>query len=281
MVKTNTQNMSIKFDHVVQVVSDLPRACKDFESQGFTVTPGGKHYKGISENALVFFEDGTFLELLTMRKGINARLIRLFHRTKLFKQWQYSPKYGIAYRFYNRAIEQPDGITDFCLLAEEPQAEYDRIQGQGIFLTNMLNAGRKKPDGSRAHWKMYGPYIADLPFLRSDYTPSSPLPESAITHNNGIKGISTIHQLALDFKDSLNKYEVLLDKAPDFHDSKLGVFKSGDFEYKIYRAASHPELQKQLSGKGIGLYGLSFSGGDQSKLNLTRLHGLQVVNQEN
>ncbi|MEM8895489.1 MAG: VOC family protein [Bacteroidota bacterium] len=269
--------MSIRFDHVVHVVKDLPQACKDFESQGFTVTPGGNHYKGISKNALIFFQDGTFLELLTLRSSLNAKLIRLFHKTKVFKKWQYSPKYGVAYRFYNRAIEQPDGVTDFCLLVDDSRAEYDRIQAEGIFLTNVLNAGRKKPDGSKVAWDMYAPYIADLPFLRSNYTPSAPLPESATTHTNGITGMSAIHQLALDFKDSTNKYTSLLGKAPSFHDSKLTTFEEDGFEYHIYRASSHPDLQKQLSGKGIGLYGLTFKGGDPSKLDLSKLHGLQVV----
>ncbi|GEM_PF-620481 len=269
--------MSIHFDHVVQVVKDLPQACKDFESQGFTVTQGGVHYKGISKNALVFFKDGSFLELLTLRKSLNARFLRLLHKSKLFKKWQYSPKYGVAYRFYNRAIEQSDGVTDFCLLVDDPQSSYERIQKEGIFLTQMLSAGRKKPDGSRVSWKMFAPYIADLPFMRSDYSPASSLPENATTHSNGIRGIGAIHQLALDFKDSLTKYQSLLNKEPDYHDSKLGIFKEGDFEYKIYRASSNPALQKQLSGKGIGLYGLSFTGGDPNSFDQSKLHGLQIV----
>lgn len=269
--------MSTTFDHVVQVVHDLPQATKDFQDQGFTVTPGGVHFKGISENNLIFFQDGSFIELLAMRKSINAKVLRMLHGTKLFKKWQYSAKYGVAYRFYNRAIEQPEGVTDFCLLVDDPGLAYSRIQKEGIFLTDMLDAGRKKPDGSKVSWKMFAPYIADLPFLRSDYAPKGELPSTATQHANGITGISAIHQLALDFKDSLAKYTSLLDVAPAFTDTKVGVFETGAFNYKIYRASTNPELQKQLSGKGIGLYGLSFAAPTKPALDVSRLHGLQVV----
>lgn len=269
--------MSVTFDHVVHVVHDLPQATKDFQDQGFTVTPGGVHFRGVSENNLIFFEDGSFIELLTMRKSFNAKMLRLLHGTKLFKKWQYSPKYGVAYRFYNRAIEQSDGITDFCLLVDDPPSAYDRIQKEGIFLTDVLHAGRKKPDGSKVSWKMFAPYIADLPFLRSDYAPKGDLPTSATQHTNGITGISAIHQLALDFKDSLAKYTSLLGIPPTFTDDKMGVFSDGDFEYKIYRASTNPKLQSQLSGKGIGLYGLTFKGSKKTELDASQLHGLQIV----
>jgi hypothetical protein len=270
--------MSTTFDHVVHVVQDLPQATKDFQDQGFTVTPGGVHFRGVSENNLIFFKDGTFIELLTLRKSFNAKMLRMLHRTKLFKKWQYSAKYGVAYRFYNRAIEQPDGLTDFCLLVDDPSANYERIQQAGVFLTDMLHAGRKKTDGSIVSWQMFAPYIADLPFLRSDYVPKAELPSSATDHANGIMGISAIHQLALDFKDSLSKYVSLLGAAPSFSDSKMGIFTNGEFHYKIYRASTNPDIQKQLSGKGIGLYGISFSAPSQPILDVTKLHGLQVIN---
>ncbi len=269
--------MSTKFDHVVHVVHDLPQATIDFQDQGFTVTPGGVHFKGVSENNLIFFQDGSFIELLTMRKSLSAKVLRMLHGSKLFKKWQYSPKYGVAYRFYNRAIEQPEGVTDFCLLVDDPSSAYSRIQKEGIFLTDMLHAGRKKPDGSKVSWKMFAPYIADLPFLRSDYTPKGELPGTATQHANGILGVSAIHQLALDFKDSLSKYTSLLDIAPAFTDAKLGVFEDGAFKYKIYRASTNPQLQAQLSGKGIGLYGLSFAAPNKPSLDVSKLHGLQIV----
>lgn len=269
--------MSTSFDHVVHIVHDLAQATRDFQEQGFTVTPGGVHFKGISENNLIFFQDGSFIELLALRNGLNASALRLIHHTKQFKRWQYSPKYGVAYRFYNRAMEQPEGLTDFCLLVSDPAAAYSRIQNEGVFLTAMLEAGRKKPDGCVVQWKMFAPYIADLPFLRSDYTPKRALPSAATQHANGITGISAIHQLALDFKDSLAKYTTLLGFPPAIVNDRMCVFTEGKFEYKLYRASANPELQQQLSGKGIGLFGLSFSGLAGAQLDIRQLHGLQLV----
>ena len=95
---------SLKFDHIVLVVRDLKKATADFQSQGFTVTPGGVHYKGLSENALIFLEDGTFIELLALRKSFRTSVLQSIRKTKFFKRWQYSVKKGIAFRFYSRAM---------------------------------------------------------------------------------------------------------------------------------------------------------------------------------
>jgi hypothetical protein len=53
-----------KLDHVVIVVRDLAPAIDGYRRRGFTVTPGGRHADGATENALVPFSDGSYLELV-------------------------------------------------------------------------------------------------------------------------------------------------------------------------------------------------------------------------
>ena len=57
--------MLTRLDHLVILVRDLELAASDYESLGFTVTPGGEHADGLTRNALVPFRDGTYLELVS------------------------------------------------------------------------------------------------------------------------------------------------------------------------------------------------------------------------
>ena len=54
-------------DHVVVVLPALGPAVEAFAAAGFTVTPGGRHDALPTENALVCFADGSYLELLAAR----------------------------------------------------------------------------------------------------------------------------------------------------------------------------------------------------------------------
>src|SRR5262245_25569131 len=59
--------MPARLDHVVAVVSSLAEATRAFDAAGFTVTAGGRHDAIPTENALVAFADGSYLELLAAR----------------------------------------------------------------------------------------------------------------------------------------------------------------------------------------------------------------------
>ncbi|HZP95489.1 MAG TPA: VOC family protein [Candidatus Limnocylindria bacterium] len=49
-------------DHVVLVTLDLAAAVAEWRGRGFSVRMGGTHAGGLSENALVGFSDGSYLE---------------------------------------------------------------------------------------------------------------------------------------------------------------------------------------------------------------------------
>ena len=56
--------MLTRLDHLVILVRDLGRAVREYEKLGFTVIPGGEHADGLTHNALICFEDGSYLELV-------------------------------------------------------------------------------------------------------------------------------------------------------------------------------------------------------------------------
>ena len=272
--------MELFFDHLVVVVRDLEHAKANYQKLGFTVTPGGRHFKGISENALIFFKDGSFIELLALTKSPKVRLLKWMNKFKWSKRWQYSSRYGLAHKFYSRAIELPEGITDYCLITKDSQKTYQRIQADGIFLTSPLKAGRKKPDGSIVTWEMYTPYIADLPFIRSDFQPQNPLPEAATKHPNGATGISKIHHAALDFKECVKQYGSLLHQSAEEVSASEAHFDLGISKLHVYWASKEPDKQKQVKGKGIGLFAITLAQHDTTSFpwdeNLS--HGLSLIN---
>ena len=69
----NSQKNKISLDHVVIIVSDLNESINNFRDLGFQVQAGGVN--GPVHNALIFFKDGTYIELTT---PISSKLRRLF-----------------------------------------------------------------------------------------------------------------------------------------------------------------------------------------------------------
>ena len=54
-------------DHVVVAVNNLKHTIQDYEQLGFTVTIGGDHAHRGSHNALVTFQDGSYIELIAFK----------------------------------------------------------------------------------------------------------------------------------------------------------------------------------------------------------------------
>ena len=64
--------MALHLDHVVVLVDDLEQAARDYGELGFNVSPGGRHDNGVTHNAIIPFEDNSYIELLAFTKGLGA-----------------------------------------------------------------------------------------------------------------------------------------------------------------------------------------------------------------
>ena len=273
--------MSVYFDHLVLNVKDLDGAINEFREAGFTVTEGGIHKGGLSKNAIIFFEDDTFIELFTMTDSIKSRIVRLLKNFKFFKRFQYSKKWGLAYRFYSRALELPEGIIDIGFLSDDYDTEWSRINTEGIFLTKSMNASRKKPDGSKASWQMASPFINELPFLRSPYRPVNELSPEVTEHVNKVTGISNVKVIALDYKDMVSKYQTFLGVSATTGDKngQMAKFQLKGVSVEIIKSSEHKEIRDQLRGKGMGMYGVVFKKDSTEKPEMIsdKLRGLAVM----
>jgi hypothetical protein len=190
-------------DHVVILVEDLPDGITDYTNLGFNVTPGGEHASGLTHNALIPFEDGSYLELIAFKSpGLVADSDSLQHVPELWRRFE-----------HRRALGQ--GLVDFALACASLEPEILRLKRQGLGFTGPSEGGRSRPDGQELRWLTAIPGSFDLPFLIEDLTPRNlRVPGGAHTkHPNGAVGIAKVTVITGDLRSSISRYDLLFGAA--------------------------------------------------------------------
>lgn len=194
--------------HILLKAKQLKHTVKNYEKWGFTVTyrtdPATAH------NALIYFRDGSFLELFNP-KPIKApdklilavlQLIRPLHQSMISRYIHY--------------IRSTEGLTDFALdsvpheLVETTLAE---MKQAGATIGKKINMSKTLQDGRKQTWWIATPADFRLPFFMSAYTPAVPCSEQELTHRNGALGI---HKLVIDVPDLeewVSKYKAIFGDA--------------------------------------------------------------------
>ena len=272
--------MPLKLHHIVVLVKDLQQAVDDYVKLGFNVTAGGVHFGGISQNALILFEDGTYLELLALRPGIRTNLLRLLYKTGILWLFRKS-KYRIALRFYGRAFDSNEGIIDFALLTDDLANDLRSIRKKGIFFTRPLEAGRHRPDGKVLRWKMLAPVLKTLPFLITGLQPHLTPDSQSMKHVNGVSGLKGLalfvpennHQVKQAFQNVLGKPPTINGKL----DHTICRFDLHNYFIDLLIPNSPREKKGEVQKHGLGLYALNFkSGAGPLQWDLKLSHGLVI-----
>lgn len=260
--------MTLPLDHVVILVDDLERSIADYSELGFTVQRGGTHADGFTHNALVGFEDGSYLELIA------------FLRPRPEHRWA---------RF---AAQGHQGFVDFALLPPSVGQVVQRAQAGGVAYVGPLDGGRTRLDGEVLRWQIGTPPSPDLPFLCGDLTPRAlRVREGEVRqHANGVTGIASISVAVRDLAASLARYRALLGLAGD-----AGAIV--DLPGAGLRAAQLPlgpstlvllaagaddlspaavSLQQLLDTRGEGVWGLSLRAPLSAALSRQRTHGAAI-----
>jgi hypothetical protein len=174
--------MPSMIDHIVIVDQDLDTMVRQAESAGFTVVPGGEHAGGMTHNALIAFQDGSYIELIAFIE----------------------PDQRSTHRWWPR-LWKGGGLVDFALLCGDLEAEVGEIRSRGLDVPDPVENGRLRPDGQRLEWRQSFPQQivgeSGLPFLIEDVTPRSlrvPSSDAERTHRNGVVGIAGITLLVDD-----------------------------------------------------------------------------------
>lgn len=178
----------LALDHVVIAVRSLPQAVADYRQAGFTVVEGGRHPGRNTANALVVFEDGSYLELIT------------YSAPSPQERW---------WRVLDAAGE---GFVDFALLPQDIDTVIAQARQRGLSELSAVPGGRMRPDGVRVEWQSARQTRHDLPFLCADITPRAwRVPEGDVRrHANGAIGIAMVQVAVQDVEATAARYRAFL-----------------------------------------------------------------------
>ncbi|CAK4031687.1 Hypothetical predicted protein [Lecanosticta acicola] len=177
-------SIQAQLDHVVLLVPykdlvDPPKWITDH----FTLSPGGRHADGKTENRLVIFADGSYLELIAFIDD--------------------DPKHRLGHWW-----DKPYGVVDYALTTpDETFAELGSIKERlastdtGISYSSPKEGGRLKPDGQELRWRVTFPEgtsrgkqtLGTVPFFCHDVTPRSRrVPDENTRHPSGVLGMAGV-----------------------------------------------------------------------------------------
>jgi Glyoxalase-like domain len=185
--------VKLSLDHVVVVVDSLRDGSETFRDAGFVVTPGGRHESLETENALVVFADGTYLELLATRDPGARESLRESFGTERWARHLHEAS-AVARRFLP-GLAGPGGVTDFALRATKLDRLASESRRRGFVMTGPVAFGRERPDGQRLEMKLLFPAEPWLPFLVEDRTPiAARIPDDPASraHPNGACGLARV-----------------------------------------------------------------------------------------
>ena len=221
--------MLTRLDHLVILVRDLEIASADYQRLGFAVTPGGEHADGLTRNALVPFEDGTYLELVSFLDPEDP--------TDNVWGWR---------RFHPR-----EGLIDYCAASDDLDADVKRLASLGFGVEGPEDGGRRLPDGENIRWRSARIRQEGriFPFLIEDLTPRElRVPGGPETrHPNGAIGVSGLEISAPDMDSAANALAALADKAPPV---RLGSGTLRTVEARDEDAPGPSAVELILGGEG-------------------------------
>lgn len=205
---------TLSLDHVILVVSDLQVATRQFTQLGFSVISGGVHSSGLTQNALVPFPDGTYLELLATVRGSMLKYLRLLRKLGLLGV--YTANESAINKRLIGDLASGVGMNDYSLLSTELAHELPLMKERGAIFTTPIPGGRIRPDGKEIQWRTAVPNCTDLPFLIEDLTPRKVrVPEvEEDYHSNGITSIKGLIVLVTNLVESMAHYRAMLNMEP-------------------------------------------------------------------
>ncbi|EME48620.1 hypothetical protein DOTSEDRAFT_141842 [Dothistroma septosporum NZE10] len=175
-------SVELQLDHVVLLLPyrDVVNP-PSWIADNFTISPGGTHADGKTENKLILFADGTYLELIAF---IND------DPEKRRGHWWDKPYGAVDYALTTTADQSFGALSSIM----------DRLShtDTGVSYTNPQEGGRLKPDGAELKWRVTfpsGTSRGTVPFFCHDVTPRHrrvPVTSSNTIHPSGAIGMSGV-----------------------------------------------------------------------------------------
>ncbi|MHC5108962.1 MAG: VOC family protein [Planctomycetota bacterium] len=143
---------NVRIDHVTIAGRDLDRMRRMFDKSGLGTVYGGHHANGLTHMAILGFDDGSYVELVSAVDPDDDDL-----------------------PLWERHIEDDGGPCSWAARSVNVDADAQRLADDGIPVRGPFTSGELRPDGSEAKWMLAflgkHPPGAVLPILIEDLTP--------------------------------------------------------------------------------------------------------------
>lgn len=209
-----------RIDHAVIVVQNLSASMDAFSEAGFNVVSGGEHADNLTENALIPFRDGSYLELFAPTDPALADEMHHLVATDTFDSAMAGSD-AMQKRFMLHLAEGT-GLRDFAVSAPGLNLSEEQVMAQrgGFVIAGPVSMSRTRPDGVVVRWNVAVPvfrYATCVPFLIVDDTPRSlRVPDGNQTaHPNGVTGIRSIEVATSDPVAVSRWYDTVLSTSPE------------------------------------------------------------------
>lgn len=179
-----------KIDHVVIAVRDLEAASAAYKKLGFHIQAGGTN--GPTENALIVFEDGSYIELISLIGGLDRLIVRALKSSGLLRLLSIvRPKQ--RYRFLEWFTHE-GRICDWCIEPTNMLKLKLDFDARGTRMSEMVEYTRLRNDGVEVNWFLVAPFNVRSPFFIHDVSPrTTRVPYVASgSHPNGARGIHAL-----------------------------------------------------------------------------------------
>lgn len=190
--------------HLLVKVPDLHTAVRQYEDYGFTVTYGAAPEK--ATNAMIYFADGSFVELFSMQRF--ERMSGYVRSLLLWLAERRDRNIGARIRYYYAANE---GLCDYALDSEKGAFAKNiaDLAAEGLQVGRALPFRRVDAMGRRLNWHLCSTGERLIPFFMSEYEPyHPPLPEQC-RHRNGSRSIRSLWIEAVQPDSLLPAYRLL------------------------------------------------------------------------
>ncbi len=244
---------NLRLDHAVIAIADLAAAMADYETLGFTVRFGGEHPGRRTHNALIYFADGSYLELIAER-------LELPPTDDERENWiRMAP------------VREGSILLTYALRTEDLAATIAACARRGLTLEGPRAGARLRPDGKRIAWRSAAAANINLPFIIEDVSPRALRildAEADTEHANGALGVRRIVLLTADVAKIAAEYASLLGQMAELTGA-TARFTLGEAEILIRPPADTRE--ESALGEAAALpYALALAGGAVRELDAAK-----------
>ncbi|MDO5716268.1 MAG: VOC family protein [Tissierellia bacterium] len=167
----------MRIGHIIYKTPNLKQTVEEWREKGFEVEYGTK---GKSHNALIYFTEGPFIELLgpVHIPSPVQFLMKLFGKYALHR--------------FKKLIDAPYGWVDMAIEKDpgDLTEEINYLKSRGMKGTYLRHSYRKDTKNRKLKFKNFFPENNEMPFLMSYYT-MDPKPKD-FTQPNGLRRIKSI-----------------------------------------------------------------------------------------